>query len=520
MDDSLFIGLDFGSDSVRAVLIDSHGAQLQSSVMEYPRWKQGLYSDTVKSQFRQHPLDYLESMECVIRAVVSGCDVKRIRGIGADTTGSTPCAVDAEGVPLALHPEFADHPSAMFFLWKDHCALTEASEITEHAKHSPVDYTRYEGGSYSAEWFWAKYLYILRNNPEIRKACRGFVEHCDWIPAELTGRGIKASRCAAGHKAMWHKDWGGLPPEEFLTGIDPLLAGRRSALYRETYPADQPVGPLSEKWAERLGLHTGVTVSVGGIDCHVGAVGAGIKPGCMVMVTGTSTCNIIVTPELDRCIGGICGQVDGSVLPGMVGLEAGQAAFGDIYAWFARLLSYGAPVELSRLEADAAALPPSGTIVLDWWNGRRTPNPNQNLSGVIAGLNLGTSAPALYRSLVEGTACGAKRITAHFKKEGIAVEKIIAVGGVARKSPFVMQVCADVLDMPIRVAKTDQACALGAAMFAAVASGVYPDISEAMKNMESGYDREYKPVKANVKYYERQYARYLELSDAIEFKNL
>ena len=519
MDNSpLFIGLDFGSANVRALLVDQTGAAIASQVHHYRRWTRGEYSDASESRFRQHPLDYLESIGAVIRTLISesGIDASRVAGIGVDTTGSTPCAVDRNGTPLALLPEFANNPNAMFVLWKDHTALAEAAEINQLAKRWRVDYTKYEGGIYSAEWFWAKYLHILRTDSAVRNACHGFVEHCDWITATLAGTGVKASRCAAGHKAMWHPEWGGLPSEEFLTTLDPLLAGRRAELYTDTFTADVPVGTLTPEWAERLGLSPTVTVSGGAFDAHMGAVGAGIEPGWMVKVIGTSTCDIMVAPTLDHCVRGICGQVDGSVRPGLTGLEAGQSAFGDIYAWFTRFLSYGGRIDLPKLEAEAAALPISGVLALDWMNGRRTPDANQNLAGALFGLNLGTTAPMVFRALVEATAFGARRIADRFRQEGVNIDGVIAIGGIARKSGFVMQTCADVLNMPIQVAASDQCCALGAAMFAATAAGAYPDLETAMNKMKPGFDAVYRPIPENVAVYEQNYHRYLDLADAVE----
>ncbi len=516
LNEHLLIGLDFGSDSVRAILVTADGEQLASSVHPYSRWAAGMYSNAEKSQFRQHPLDYLEGLEKVVKGVLEGQDAGAVRGIGIDTTGSTPCAVDSRGVPLALHPEFADNPNAMFILWKDHTAVREADEINALAKKWHTDYTKYEGGIYSSEWFWAKYLHILRTDKAVREACRGFVEHCDWITALLAGSPVKPSRCAAGHKAMWHRDWGGLPPEDFLTALDPLLAGRRQELYEETYTADVPVGKLCPEWAARLGLSTDVVIAGSAIDCHMGAVGAGIRPGQMVKVIGTSTCDIMVAPAPDHCVRGICGQVDGSVLPGLTGLEAGQSAFGDIYAWFKRFLSYGGEIDLRKLEAEAAALPISRVVALDWMNGRRSPDANLNLTGAIFGLNLGTTAPMVFRALVEATAFGAKRIIERFQEENIQIDSMIAIGGIAKKSAFVMQTCADVLNMPIQVAKSEQACALGAAMFAAAAAGVYPDIQTAVDAMSAGVESEYLPNPENAAVYRKQYQHYLALADMME----
>ena len=509
------IGLDFGSDSVRAVLVSSSGAMVATAVHPYARWKEGRYSDPSISMFRQHPLDYLEGVEDTVRSVLaeSGIAPALVAGIGVDCTGSTPCAVDKNGTPLALLPEFAEDPDAMFLLWKDHTSLAEADRINEVCKRGDFpDYTKYSGGRCSPEWFWSKLLHILRVNPKVRGAIHSFAEHCDWITAELTGSPVKPSRCAAGHKALWHGEWGGLPPEEFFAAVDPLLVPVRKNLYTETYTADTPVGKLSAKWAEKLGLTTETVVAVGAIDCHVGAVGAGIKPGNMVKVVGTSTCDILVAPGVDHCIPGICGQVEGSVLPGLTGLEAGQCAFGDIYAWFTRFLSYAGKVSLPDLEREAAALPDSPVMALDWMNGRRTPDANELLTGSIYGLNLGTTPPMVFRALVESTAFGARAIIDRYEREGLHVESVTAVGGIARKSSFVMQFLADAMNMPIRVAASDQAVALGAAMFGAAVSGVHKDIFAAMDAMKPGFDVEYLPRRDCTE----RYQKYLRLAAASE----
>lgn len=516
--DTLLIGLDFGSDSVRAILVTSHGKVLASSIHAYSRWQDGLYCNASQSQFRQHPLDYLEGIEAVVKAVLKGHDAARVVGIGVDTTGSTPCAVDKDGTPLALTEEFANNPNAMFVLWKDHTALAEATRINQVAQNSPVNYTIYEGGIYSAEWFWSKVLHILKVDENVRKAAAAFVEHCDWITAELSGSPLKPSRCAAGHKAMFHPSWGGLPPNDFLLNIDPLLDGWRDKLYSATYTADIPVGNLSAEWAQRLGLSTSVVISGGAFDCHTGAVGAGIKPGELIKVIGTSTCDILITPAIDKCVRGICGQVDGSVVPGMIGLEAGQSAFGDVYAWFKRFMSYKSEISLPELEADAVQIPmgSTGIIALDWFNGRRTPDANAHLTGAIFGLNLGSTAPMVYRALAESTACGARRIVERFISEGVAVDAIGAIGGIARKSPFIMQLCADIINKPIKISESDQACALGSAIFAAVAAGVYPSTEVAMSNMSAKYDHVYTPDPVQVEIGEALYKQYCRYADLVE----
>ena len=547
------IGLDYGSDSVRSVVVDTaDGTELASSVFNYPRWKEGKYCDPANNQFRQHPLDYLEGLESTIKGALSQCapDVaKQVVGLSVDTTGSTPVAVTKEGTPLSLTREFAENPNAMFVLWKDHTAVGEAEEVNQLARSwGGVDFTKYEGGIYSSEWFWAKLLHVIREDEAVRNAAFSWVEHCDWIPAILTGMTdplkIKRSRCAAGHKAMWHEDFGGLPDEEFLVKLDPLLAGLQERLFEDTYTADVPVGNLSEEWAEKLGLPTSVIVGAGTFDAHAGAIGGEIEAYTLSKVMGTSTCDMLVAPleeAGDKLVKGICGQVDGSIVPGMLGLEAGQSAFGDIYAWFKKLLMWQI-IELlqnstnineetksklidelsdgiiAQLSKEAANIPigESGIVALDWMNGRRTPDANQALKGAILGLNLGSDAPLIFKALVEATCFGSKKIVDRFLDEGILIKNVVALGGVAKKSPFVMQVMADVLNMPIKVAKSEQTPALGAAMLAAVASGVYADVESAKNAMGSGFDAEYQPIPENVEKYNPLYKKYSAFGEFIE----
>lgn len=546
------IGLDYGSDSVRALLVDaSNGKELAESVFYYPRWKEGKYCDPAANQFRQHPLDYLEGLEKTIKEVIAeggeGC-AEAVRAIALDTTGSTLTAVNEEGIPLAMCQGFADNPNAMFVLWKDHTAVKEAAEINALAHGGKFeDYTKYEGGIYSSEWFFAKILHVLRADEAVRKAAYSWVEHCDWIPAVLTGNHHPSSmprfRCSAGHKAMWHPDFDGLPPQEFLSALDPLLEGIRDRLYSETLTADKAAGKLCSEWAGKLGLSTDVVIGGSAFDCHFGAVGGEIDAWDMVKVIGTSTCDIVVAPKEDlgdKLIRGICGQVDGSVIPGMVGLEAGQSAFGDVYAWFKRVIL--GPVgdlldssdQISAEEADkirtllnkklipfiedrAEQLPvDSSVIALDWINGRRTPDANQELKGAMMGLQMGTDAYRIYKSLVDATCFGARKIQDRFLSEGVKLNRIIAIGGVARKSSLVMQTLADVLNREILVSSSDQACALGSAMFAAVAGGVYPDVTTAQKAMGAGFEKTYKPIPENVAAYEKLYQRYSDLGSYIE----
>ncbi|NLM96821.1 MAG: ribulokinase [Halanaerobiaceae bacterium] len=558
MSEKYVLGLDFGSDSVRALVVNADsGEELSSGVSFYRRWMEGKYCQPSLNQFRQHPQDYLDSMTEAVKEALDQCSPgvrDRIAGIGIDTTGSTPCAVNREGVPLALLDEFKENPNAMFILWKDHTAVEEAAEINERAWNwGGVDYTKYEGGVYSSEWFWAKILHTLREDEKVREAAFSWVEHCDWIPAVLTGRTdpltMKRSRCAAGHKAMWHEEWGGLPPEEFLAGIDPLLAGLRERLYEKTYTSDERAGELTEEWAERLGLPAGIAVAVGAFDAHLGAIGAGIKERTLVKIMGTSTCDIMIAAyEVigKKLIRGICGQVDGSVIPGYIGLEAGQSGFGDVYAWFRSILSWPLrsiipdlegiddglkgniikavekqiPVRLTE-EAEKLPLEESGLLALDWLNGRRTPFADQTLKGAIIGLNLGTTAPAVFRALVEATAFGARAINEQFINEGVEIDEVIAIGGISKKNEFVMQVTADVLNMPVKVAESEQACALGAGITAAVAAGIYGDLRKAAEKMASPYTKTYYPDKVRAEQYQRLYERYKRLGNDLTgyFKN-
>ena len=551
------IGVDYGTDSVRTVLVDTaNGKEISHSVYYYPRWKAGKYCDPVNNRFRQHPLDYLEGIEKTIAEALAKApegSAEKVVAISIDTTGSTPVAVDRQGTPLALLPEFAENPNAMFVLWKDHTATAEAEEINLLAKNwGGIDYTKFEGGIYSSEWFWAKILHVLRADSSVSKAAFSWIEHCDWIPALLTGNhdplSLRRSRCAAGHKAMWHAEFDGLPSEEFLVKLDPVLSGLRSRLYKDTFTCEIKAGNLSPEWAKRLGLKETVAVGAGSFDAHIGALGGEIKPYYLSKIMGTSTCDILIAPSDEvgnKFVKGICGQVDGSVIPGMLGLEAGQSAFGDVYAWFKNLLAgpANALIQHSKLldeatkiklmdeiadnlipwltsEAEKIEIGETGILALDWLNGRRTPDANQLLKGAIFGLNLGSEAPGIFRALVEATAFGSKKIIDRFIGEGIPIEGIIALGGVAKKSPFVMQVVADVINKPILVARSEQACALGSAMAAAVVGGVYDSIAEAQQAMGGGFETEYIPNPVNSQKYNMLYQQYTVYGDLVEQQTL
>ncbi|GHE48296.1 ribulokinase [Sphingobacterium griseoflavum] len=557
MNKSYVIGVDYGSDSVRSVLVDANrGDEISSSVFYYPRWKKGEFCDPSSSQFRQHPLDYIEGLEYTIKECLSKAGgaaiAKDVKAISVDTTGSTPIAVDEKGTPLALLDEFAENPNAMFVLWKDHTSVLEAQQINEHAKKFDKNYLQFVGGVYSSEWFWAKLLHILRVDEKVRASLFTWVEHCDYIPFLLTGgtqaADIKRSVCAAGHKSLWSADFdGGLPPNAFFSTLDPLLDGITDRLFTKTYTSAEAAGNLSPEWAERLGLSTGVLIGIGAFDCHMGAVGGQIEPYYLSKVMGTSTCDMLVAPKdevADTLVQGICGQVDGSIIPGMIGMEAGQSAFGDAYAWFKQILMW--PVAnlladaqgiaeddvakitaiidsqlIPQLSKKAEALPVTiqSELAIDWFNGRRTPDADQTLKGAVQGLHLGTDAPRVFRAIVEATCFGAKSIANRFVEQGIPVKGLIGLGGVAKKSPYIMQTMADVMNMPIRIHKTEQTCAIGAAMFAATVAGIFPCVEDAMQAMGQGFEKTYEPRPDMVEIYAIRYQRYQELGGFMENHN-
>ena len=551
--DALVVGIDFGTDSVRSIVADATtGSVLGTSVRHYPRWAKGLYCEPAENRFRQHPLDYLESMEAAVLGALreaGSAAPARVRGIAVDTTGSTPVLADHSGTPLALSPRFAENPNAMFVLWKDHTAVAGADRLNDLARAwNGADYMKYVGGTYSSEWFWAKAIHILETDAAVAEAAVTVLEHCDWIPAVLTGTTdltrFKRSRCAAGHKALWHPEFGGYPSNAFLARLNPRLPALKKTLGTETFTSDTPFGTLSAVWAAKLGLSPETVVAVGAFDAHMGAVGGGIERHRLLKVMGTSTCDIVVAPPAtlpEKVLSGICGQVDGSVIPGLVGYEAGQSAFGDVYAWFKALLSWpletilpaldGISEELARdvagrtmdaiipaLEQAAAALSIEETdlVALDWMNGRRTPHANQRLTGALTGLRLGTDAPRIYRSLVEATAFGSRAIVECFRAQGTRIDSAIAIGGVAKKSRFAMQTIADVLNLEVTVAAGDQTVALGAAMFAATAAGLYRHVEEAQQAMSSGVDAVYRPAPDRAKRYDHLYEKYLALGSFVE----
>lgn len=544
MAESYVIGVDFGSDSVRALVVNTEtGENIGQGVAYYPRWKAGLYQHPELSIFRQHPLDYLESLEqCIKGALTDFTEEQKnhIIGIGVDTTGSTPVPVDRNGTPLALLHEFSENENAMFFLWKDHAAAAEADEINNlFRNNSENDYTKYQG-DYSAEWYWAKILYAVRHDPSIREAAYTWEEHCDWITGVLCGETrpdkIYHSACAAGHKALWHSEWNGLPAAPVLEKLDPYLVLVRERYGNAPQPSTVKVGTLSKEWAEKLGLSEKIIISGSSFDAHAGA---GIAEKTFVCTMGTSCVDMFVEKEENlkgKNIQMYCGQAENSILSGYVGVETGQAAFGDIFAWFKRLLEW--PVAqmsedeksesskellgkiedqvLVMLQKKAEELPEEPfPIALDWFNGRRYPNTDDFQRSAITGLSLGMDAPYLYRGLVFGAVCGLYRLIESFEKQGIDIEKVIAVGGISKKSPYVMQMLSDLSDREICILDSDQTCAQGAAMYAAVASGIYKDLEMAAGHIAAKCIKVYKPNSRKKEWYRKHYYEYLKLAEAV-----
>ena len=514
----LSLGLDYGTNSVRALLVDvENGAELASSVYDYPSGEAGILLDRRDPNLaRQNPQDYLDGFDATVREVLKGVDAADVLGIGIDTTGSSPMPLDREGNALSSHPEFKDELAAYCWLWKDHTSVVEAEAIT--ANPLAARYLAKCGGRYSSEWFWAKILHCARTAPEVFAAAYSWAEICDWIPAQVCGvtdplRMVR-SRCAAGHKAMFADEWGGLPSKEFLASLDPRLTDLRDRLYSKTLTSDRIAGRVSAETAARTGLREGTPVAVGAFDAHFGAVASGAKPGTLVKIMGTSTCDCMAHPLSDDLpdIPGLCGIVRGSVLPDCWGLEAGQSAVGDLFEWVVRLT--GRSHEDLTSEAEKLKPGESGLIALDWNNGNRTVLVDAALTGLLVGQTLHTTPAEIYRAVVEATAFGALAIIERFEAYGVRVEEVVNCGGIAEKSAFVMQIYADVCDRPMKVSRSAQTCALGSAIFGAVVCGAYATAEEAQARMTGVKDRVYTPIPENVATYKRLYALYRQLHDA------
>lgn len=529
------LGIDYGTNSCRSLLIDlDNGAEIGSTVFQYPSGEMGVLLDPKDPHIaRQNPQDYLDGIVAVIRgaleqaaAKVTGFDPAQVVGIGIDTTGSTPIPVNREGTPLGLLPEFKDNLNAMVWLWKDHTGYAEAAEITQLAHQMRPNMIAKCGGIYSSEWFWSKILRLRRSDPQVFAAAYSFVEHCDWLPAVLAGNTnpltLKRSICAAGHKALFSTEWGGLPDKEFLSQLDPALADLRDRLYHEAHTSDVKAGELCAEWAERLGLKPGIALSVGAFDAHMGAVGAGIKEGTLVKILGTSTCDLMISPTCKPLadIPGVCGIVDGSVLPGYYGIEAGQSAVGDLFLWLVNHLvpeSYGSTVgeKFVNMEKAMEGKKPgsTGLLALDWNNGNRTVLVDVRLTGLLLGQTLHTEAHEIYRAYIEATAFGALTIIKRVEEYGVKVDEIINTGGLSIKNATLMQCYADIIDKPMKVSQSEQTCALGAAIFAATAAGA-GSLAELQAKVTAVREKVYHPIPENVAVYRELYALYRSLHDA------
>jgi L-ribulokinase len=530
------IGLDYGTNSVRCVVVDiADGSELGTAVYEYESGQAGILLDSLDHNVaRQNPADYLKGLELTIIEAMkeakencSSFDAALVVGIGVDTTGSTPIPVDAAGTPLAMKDEFKDNLNAQVWLWKDHTGYVEAAEITELAAKQRPEYLAKCGGTYSSEWFFSKILHCLRKDPAVYDAAFTWVEHADWMTAILTDtcdpKVIKRCRCAAGHKAMFSDSWGGYPDKEFLSMLDSKLGDLRDTLGDKTYAIDTAAGYLCTEWAEKLGLQKGVAVAMGAFDAHLGAVGSGIKEGTLVKIIGTSTCDLVVAPNTKDLpdVEGICGIVDGSVLPGCFGLEAGQSAVGDIFNWFVNNIQPGGKEagDHGALTEKAIILNPgqSGLIALDWNNGNRTILIDQRLTGMLVGQTLHTKPEEIYRALIEATAFGALTIINRFEEYGVKIDEVVNCGGIAEKSPMVMQIYADVTGRDMKVSRSAQSCALGSAIAAAVVAGSekggYDDFNSAQAAMTGVKETVYKPIPANKEVYAKLYDLYKQLHD-------
>ena len=526
------IGLDYGTNSVRCLIVDvRNGREVGTAVWKYAHGTQGVILSRDPNLARQHPADYVTGAEITIqrslaqaRRTVKGFKPEQVVGIGVDTTGSTPMPVDANGRALAFDKRFVRDPAAMAWLWKDHTGVAEAAEITARARAVRPHYLAKCGGTYSSEWFFSKILRCLRTSPEVFDAAYTWVEIADWIPATLTGTEapdkLTVGVCAAGHKAMYNDAWGGYPDAEFLASFHPKLGELRSRLRAKAHTIERAVGGLTSNWARRTGLRAGTPVAVGAFDAHLGGVASGIAPGTLVKIIGTSTCDMMVAPIGQQLadIPGLCGIVNGSILPGHYGLEAGQSAVGDIFNWFVNYIEPGGRKTGSHetLTVAAAKLKPgeSGLLALDWNNGNRTILVDQRLTGLLLGQTLYTTPAEIYRALIEATAFGALTIINRFEEYGVKVEQIINCGGIAEKNPVVMQIYADVTGRPMKVSRSAQTCALGAAIAGAVVAGAHRNYAEARKAMTGVKKRAFRPKPQAHAVYRELYPLYRVLHDA------
>jgi L-ribulokinase len=529
------LGIDFGTNSVRALVVRcSDGAELGSCVVDYPSGRQGILLDPSDHTLaRQYPGDHLFGLERSVKGALAaaagarGFAPGKVVGIGVDTTGSSPIPVDRRNRPLALDPKWRGNLAAQCWLWKDHTSWREAARITELAARIRPRYIAKCGNTYSSEWFWSKIWHCLRTAPEVFAAAHSWVEFADWIPSVLAGvedpAGVVRGICAAGHKALYSDEWGGLPDRRFLAALDRRLAALRDRLYDRAHDATVPAGSLCPAWARRLGLPVGIPIAIGEFDVHYGAIGSGVTEGTLVKVIGTSTCDCAVVSARKRVpdIPGICGIVPGAILPGYYGIEAGQSAVGDIFKWWVEGVCTGDAGLHRRLTEEALRQKPgaSGLLALDWHNGNRTILVDPLLSGLLVGCTLHTTRAEIYRALIEATAFGARTIIERIRENGVPIRRVVCAGGIAEKNPLLMQIYADVIGCTMHVAGSSQACALGAAVAAAVLAGAHPDFPSAQKAMTRLKRKSYKPDPASRRTYNRLYAQYLLLHDGFGGRN-
>ncbi len=532
------LGLDYGTNSVRCVVVDcKNGKELGTYVYPYESGELGILLDKKDHNLaRQNPADYLKGLKVSVKGAIKAAkkarkkfDPKKVIGIGVDTTGSTPIPVDAEGTPLALQKSFKKNLNAYVWLWKDHTGHAEAAQITALAEKERPHYLAKCGGTYSSEWFFSKVLHCLRVDSEVYDAAFTWVEHSDWIPAVLTGTEhpsqIKRGRCAAGHKALFSDAWGGYPDRDFLKQLDPKLERLRDTLGDTTCTVAESAGKLTKTWAKSLGLTTGIPVAIGAFDAHLGAVGSGIQPGTLVKIIGTSSCDMVVAENTQDLpdVPGICGIVDGSILPGYFGLEAGQSAVGDIFLWYVNDLKPDNQDHVA-LTQKATKLKPgeSGLLALDWNNGNRTILVDQRLTGLLLGQTLHTQPAEIFRALVEATAFGALTIINRFEEYGIQIKQVVNCGGISDKNDMIMQIYADVTNREMKISRSAQTCALGAGICGAVVAGKdaggYSTFAEAQAAMAGLKKKTFKPIPANVTVYQKLYQLYKQLHDAFGVK--
>jgi L-ribulokinase len=525
------LGLDYGTNSVRALVVRcADGAELGSCVVNYPSGQQGVLLDAKDHHLaRQHPGDYLFGLERSVKGALAaakkqrGFDAAKIIGLGVDTTGSSPIPVDAHNVPLGLSKKWQKNLAAQCWLWKDHTSWREAARITELAAQHRPQFIAKCGNTYSSEWFWSKIWHCLAVAPKVFDTAHSWVELSDWVPSVLAGitdpTQVKRGICAAGHKALYCDEWGGLPDKEFLTLLDPKLAALRDRLYARAYDATEPAGSLCADWAKKLGLPAGIPIAIGEFDVHYGAIACGVAEGTLVKVIGTSTCDcgVVSASKTVPDIPGICGIVKGAILPGFYGIEAGQSAVGDIFKWWVEVVCEGDAALHARLTKEAAALAPgqSGLLSLDWNNGNRTILVDPLLTGLLVGQTLHTTRAEIYCALIEATAFGARAIIERIREYGVPIDRVVCAGGIAEKNPLLMQIYADVTGCTMQISGSSQACALGSAISAAVLAGAHQDFAAAQRAMVPKNPKSYRPIAANRKVYDQLYALYRQLHDAL-----